>query len=113
MSRKSAPRWWTIGSAPAARTAGGTGVGPGVKRYRFSTRGAYRRGKTTPGERSPLLRGGARVAAARRAAPTRAPLRLGGRARLVRRGRRGDGVGLGTRMGSIRLPRVLPRRGLA
>src|SRR5579862_2221136 len=36
MARKSAPRWWTIGSAVAARTAGGTGVGPGVNRYRFS-----------------------------------------------------------------------------
>src|SRR5437588_1786536 len=36
MSRKSGPRWWAIGSAAAASTSGGTGVGPGVKRYRFS-----------------------------------------------------------------------------
>src|SRR5918911_5082977 len=33
MGRKSGPRWWTIGSARAARTCGGTGVGPGVIRY--------------------------------------------------------------------------------
>ncbi len=30
--RKSAERWWIIGSAVAARTSGGTGVGPGVTR---------------------------------------------------------------------------------
>ena len=31
-ARKSGPRWWTTGSASAASTSGGTGVGPGVKR---------------------------------------------------------------------------------
>ncbi len=31
-SRNSGPRWYTIGSAIAAATAGGIGVGPGVMR---------------------------------------------------------------------------------
>ncbi len=31
-SRKSGPRWWMIGAAPAASTSGGTGVGPGAMR---------------------------------------------------------------------------------
>ena len=35
-SRNSGVRWWIMGAAVAARTSGGTGVGPGVTRYRFS-----------------------------------------------------------------------------
>ncbi len=31
-SRKSGPRWWITGAAPAASTSGGTGVGPGAIR---------------------------------------------------------------------------------
>ena len=34
-SRKSGARWWITCSASAASTSGGTGVGPGVNRYRF------------------------------------------------------------------------------
>ena len=34
-SRKSGARWWITCSASAASTCGGTGVGPGVNRYRF------------------------------------------------------------------------------
>jgi hypothetical protein len=31
-ARKSGPRWWITGAAPAASTSGGTGVGPGAIR---------------------------------------------------------------------------------
>jgi hypothetical protein len=34
-SLKSGPRWWITGAAAAASTSGGTGVGPGVNRYRL------------------------------------------------------------------------------
>jgi hypothetical protein len=35
-SPNSGVRWWIIGSAPAAETSGGIGVGPGdIRRYLF------------------------------------------------------------------------------
>src|SRR5437762_1502258 len=69
----------------------------------FKPRAHYRRGC------APVIRRRARVAQAGGAARALAALCLGGRARFVRRGGRGDGLGRGARLGRARVPRLLPR----
>src|SRR5215210_8375849 len=52
IAAKAAPRWAIISPARAARTAGGNGVGPGVRKFRAAIRGRlYPRGqREVPGD---------------------------------------------------------------
>ena len=120
-SRKSGPRWWMTGSAPAARTSGGTGVGPGAIRYRFPAIALSLApdAEVVSGAVDALLAFAAALVSlrlsaelARRYWKRRAPELLAWAAALarLRRGRGRARVGRSGRLGRGRLPRLLPRR---